>query len=121
MRPEEVPEHIAAMDLGAIPFDVENPTAYYAAPNKMWEYLSQGVDIVSTPIPEVMAHRDLVNIVRSKEDYIAVLKRKAKKREWGDHNRSVVEYVKRRTWSSSAERTKWVIRKVLREKRTWRR
>ncbi|MEM2187001.1 MAG: hypothetical protein QXT37_08490 [Thermofilaceae archaeon] len=32
---EEVPRYIASMDIGAIPFDVKNPTAYYAAPNKL--------------------------------------------------------------------------------------
>ena len=77
---EKVPEYIAAMDVVTIPFDVKNPTAYYAAPNKLWEYLSQGVNVVSTPIPETLVYNSLLNISKSETEYVAVLKN-VKKRE----------------------------------------
>jgi phosphatidyl-myo-inositol dimannoside synthase len=66
---QQAPKYIAAMDICVIPFDVENPTAYYAAPNKLWEYLSQNKTVLSTPIPEVMIAKKSVQIVSSAEDY----------------------------------------------------
>jgi len=71
---DKVPEYIAALDIGTIPFDAENPTAYYAAPNKLWEYLSQGASVVATPIPEALAYRNLVYIARTEEEYVAIIR-----------------------------------------------
>lgn len=66
---DEVPEYIGALDVGTIPFDASNPTAFYAAPNKMWEYLSQMRPVVSTPIPEALSNDDCVLIASTPQDY----------------------------------------------------
>ncbi len=65
----DVPEYIAAMDLTTLPFKVDNPTAYYAGPNKLWEYLSQRKPVLATPIPEVGLYSDLVETVVEAKDY----------------------------------------------------
>jgi glycosyltransferase involved in cell wall biosynthesis len=110
---ERIPEYIAAMDVGTIPFDIRNPTAYYAAPNKLWEYLSQGVDVVSTPVPEALAYKSLLHIVASEDGYVAVLKKvkmvkgtvNTRKRRQDES----MEHLKGRTWSASAEKTREII------------
>jgi glycosyltransferase involved in cell wall biosynthesis len=66
---DEVPRYAAAMNVGTIPFDVANPTAYYAAPNKMWEYLSQMRPVIATPIPESLNNIDCLSIAREPTDY----------------------------------------------------
>ena len=66
---EDVPKYIAGFDLGTIPFDVLNPTAYYSGPNKMWEYFSQRKPVISTPIPEALSNSDCVMTVLTPEDY----------------------------------------------------
>jgi glycosyltransferase involved in cell wall biosynthesis len=66
---EQVPEYIAGIDVGTIPFDILNPTAYYAAPNKMWEYLSQQKPVICTPTPEALSNSDYVVSVLTPEDY----------------------------------------------------
>lgn len=66
---EQVPMYMAGLDVGVIPFDVLNPTAYYAAPNKLWEYLSQMKPVIATPIPEVMKNADCVLRASTEEDY----------------------------------------------------
>jgi len=71
---EEVPRYIAAMDIGTIPFDTNNPTAYYASPNKMWEYLSQKKPVISTPIPEAVANRDILFLAKNVADYTKIFK-----------------------------------------------
>jgi hypothetical protein len=59
----------AGINVGTIPFDVHNPTAYCAAPNKLWEYLSQKRPVVATPIPEVLLNSGCLMIALTPEDY----------------------------------------------------
>jgi len=107
---EEVPRYIAAMDVGAIPFNTANPTAFYAAPNKMWEYLSQGIAVASTPIPEALAYRKLVAIVRGFEDYINVMLNAKKLRESLRHLKpEIKKLINARTWGRSAEKMKSIL------------
>lgn len=113
---ERVPEYVAAMDFGIIPFDVRNPVAYYAAPNKLWEYLSQGVSVISTPIPEALRYKHLINIARSENDYVNLLNNAGKicrERPKEDIRR----HVEKRTWNKSAERFKEIIRGLVGFKR----
>jgi glycosyltransferase involved in cell wall biosynthesis len=111
---EKVPEYIAAMDVGTIPFDVKNPTAYYAAPNKLWEYLSQGVNVVSTPIPEALVYSNLLNISKSETEYVAVLKRNKKSNDVRNRIRNeAMPYLRKRTWNASAEKMREIIRNLV--------
>jgi len=104
---EEVPEYIAEFDVGVMPFDVLNLTAYYAAPNKMWEYLSQKIPVISTPIPEVLRNSDCVLTALTPEDYAQQLLCIAKARAHG--KTEVYQKVEtgyrnalNRTWTNSA-------------------
>ena len=101
---EEVPEYIAGLDVGTIPFDVSNPTAYYAAPNKMWEYLSQLKPVISTPIPEVLSNSDCILTALTANGYAHKLSLVAKKDD------KVCQKIEtgysnalRRTWEKSAK------------------
>lgn len=67
---EEVPKYIAAIQVGLIPFDVTNPTAWYASPNKTWEYLSQRKPVISTPIPEALENREILFLAKNSDDYV---------------------------------------------------
>lgn len=110
----EVPKYMAALDVGLIPFDPSNLTAYYSSPNKMWEYLSQGTPVISTPIPEAVANRDCVLLAKTPDDY-------------AQHFRSVRQGINiisemttrgksisiGRTWSSSAQLLADEYRKVI--------
>jgi len=110
---ERVPDYIAAMDIGVIPFDVRNLTAYYAAPNKLWEYLSQGVNVISTPIPEALAYKHMIDIAWSEEDYIAILRDARRKISVEKDYREIRRYIEMRTWSKSAERFKEIINNLV--------
>ena len=67
---KDVPAYVAALNVGTIPFDVGNPTAHYAAPNKMWEYFSQMKPVISTPIPEALDNLDCVSLALEPADYV---------------------------------------------------
>ena len=73
----EVPKYIAMFDFGLIPFDPSNPlNKFVEEPLKLWEYLSQEVIPLASPLKAMMlyhrifvffyhSHDDIVRIVRS--------------------------------------------------------
>jgi len=101
---EEVPEYMAGFDVGTIPFDVSNPTAYYAAPNKMWEYLSQKTALISTPIPESLNNSDCALLASTPQDYasrLSLIARRGSKtlqKVTSGYNKALGK-----TWKKSAE------------------
>jgi len=108
---EEVPEYIAAIDVATIPFDTENPTAYYAAPNKLWEYLSQGASVASTPIPEALAYRFIrkLFIVKTSEEYVKVFEKifKSKDKFLDPY---IEQILQKRLWKHSADMLREIFR-----------
>ena len=103
---EKVPEYIAAINIGTIPFNVKNPTAYYAAPNKLWEYLSQKRLVVSTPIPEAAINRDSVFIARDEHGYMCLFKGylSEERNRWYKIIEKGHSKVRRRTWQHSVQK-----------------
>ena len=110
----EVPSYNAAIDVATIPFDTGNPTAYSAAPNKLWEYLSQGAVVASTPIPEVIVYRHIrkLYIVRKPEDYVEVFEKSGRQRN-RDMDPRIEEILKTRLWNSSAEKLKKILKSLM--------
>lgn len=111
---EKVPEFISAIDVGTIPFDLSNQTAYFAAPNKMWEYLSQMKPVISTPIPEVLTNSDCVLTALTADDYARNLSLVAE-RDDDVYNKTLVGHRKtlNRTWENSAKQLASAIRALL--------
>lgn len=107
----EVPMYAAAMDVATIPFNIDNPTAYYAVPNKLWEYLSQGTPVAATPIPEVLAYRSMdgIFLVKVAEDYVKLFEDIWRRRERVSSSR-IEGILRARLWSHSVERLKNLLR-----------
>jgi len=100
---EVVPEYISALDVGTIPFDVSNPTAYYASPNKMWEYLSQRKPVLASPVPEALINSDCVLTALTPEDYAKQLLLVAEKKTEVHHKvETGYQRALNRTWANSA-------------------
>ncbi len=111
---ELVPEYISALDLGIIPFDVNNPIAHYSSPMKMWEYLSQRKPVLSTPIPEILDNSDCFLTALTSKDYakqfLLIAGKSAavnKKMERG------YQKALDRTWANSAQLLGSIIRSTL--------
>jgi glycosyltransferase involved in cell wall biosynthesis len=66
---DQVPTYLSSFSVGTIPFDILNPTAYYSAPNKLWEYMSQMTPVISTGIPEAISNKDCLSIASTPQDY----------------------------------------------------
>ena len=103
---EEVPKYIAVMNIGTIPFNVNNLTAYYAVPNKMWEFLSQQKPVIATPIPEAIANRDYIDLVKGYSDYFKIITMLNQNRY--DYSKVIKGYAKARrlTWKRSTDNLK---------------
>jgi len=73
---QEVPKYIGMMDIGLMPFDPSNPVNYYLEePLKMWEYISQGVPVLSSPISGIKIYSsDFCTIYRSPSDIYELVK-----------------------------------------------
>jgi len=107
---EEVPKYIAAIDIGTIPFDTTNLTAYYAAPNKLWEYLSQEIVVAATPIPEIIKYKKYIAVVKNETDYANVIQNlQHYKEEIQARREEIRQILQTRTWDKSAEKMKTII------------
>ncbi len=66
---EELPAYQKAIDVCMIPYRVTEETMFIS-PLKLYEYMSAGKPIVSTPLPEVKEFNGIVKIANSAQDFI---------------------------------------------------
>jgi glycosyltransferase involved in cell wall biosynthesis len=66
---DELPFYCKYFDAGLIPFKV-NELTFAVNPIKLREYLSAGLPVISTPMPEVKLYESLVYIVKNTEEFI---------------------------------------------------
>jgi glycosyltransferase involved in cell wall biosynthesis len=67
---ESLPAYCRMFDVGLIPF-VINELTINVNPIKLREYLSAGMPVVSTPLPEVKKYQDIVQIGATYDEFIA--------------------------------------------------
>ena len=111
----EVPSYIGAMDVCIIPFRVNHPTAFYSAPNKLWEYLALGKKVMATPIPEIVkTAKQFVDFAETTEDYVSIIEDYIKNH---DENVEMVQQAKklamRLTWTNIAKRYEEILKKTI--------
>ena len=111
----EVPSYIGAMDVCTIPFRVNHPTAFYSAPNKLWEYLALGKKVIATPIPEIVkTAKQFVDFAETTEDYVSIIGDYIKN---NDEDFEKIEQAKklamRLTWTNIAERYEEILEKTI--------
>lgn len=67
---DELPGYCKAFSVGLIPF-VTNELTEHVNPIKLREYLSAGLPVVSTPLPEVQFYSHLCSVAGTREDFLA--------------------------------------------------
>jgi glycosyltransferase involved in cell wall biosynthesis len=67
---ESLPAYCRAFDVGLIPF-VVNELTINVNPIKLREYLSSGLPVVSTSLPEVEKYHDIVQMAATYEEFVA--------------------------------------------------
>ena len=71
---QSLPAYAKGFDVGLIPFRL-NALTRAVNPIKLREYLSAGLPVVSTPLPEVQRYQDLVHIAGDAPTFIAACER----------------------------------------------
>jgi hypothetical protein len=83
----------------------------------MWEYASQGDTVISTPIPEAVAHSKAIDVrlVESSEDYEkAILEAEPlTQKERAERMARAAPLLLKRTWLESAKKFKQTITQTL--------
>ena len=64
----QLPTYLKGFDLATIPFTIDGVTLK-ASPIKFYEYLASGVPIVSTDLPDLEQFKNIVSLVKDKEQY----------------------------------------------------
>jgi glycosyltransferase involved in cell wall biosynthesis len=67
---EELPRYCKAFDIGLIPFRI-NELTRNVNPIKLREYLSAGLPVVSTPLPECAAYPEWCAVADTREQFLA--------------------------------------------------
>jgi glycosyltransferase involved in cell wall biosynthesis len=71
---DELPAYCTGFDVGIIPYRVDE-RMQYVNPLKLREYLSAGVPVVSTPVPEVERYAKLARIARTPDEFVVAIER----------------------------------------------
>jgi glycosyltransferase involved in cell wall biosynthesis len=71
---EQLPAYCKAFDVGLIPYVISDRMTF-VNPIKLREYLSAGVPVVSTAVPEVVRHRELCAIAGTPDEVEAAIDR----------------------------------------------
>jgi len=58
--PEEFARHVAAFDVGFMPYDCSNVVLYNGPPMKLWDYFALGLPVVATPLIHLWEYEGLV-------------------------------------------------------------
>lgn len=69
-----LPAYCKGFDAGIIPYRIDERMAF-VNPLKMREYLSAGLPVVSTPVPEVVRHGHLCEVAATPDDFVSALDR----------------------------------------------
>jgi glycosyltransferase involved in cell wall biosynthesis len=71
-RHDELPAYCKGFDAGMIPYRIDERMTF-VNPLKLREYLSAGVPVVSTPVPEVVRYSHMCRIAASPESFVAAV------------------------------------------------
>ncbi|HET7504226.1 MAG TPA: glycosyltransferase [Kofleriaceae bacterium] len=71
-RHDELPAYCKGFDVGMIPYRIDERMTF-VNPLKMREYLSAGVPVVSTPVPEVVRYAHLCRIAETPPQFVAAV------------------------------------------------
>lgn len=73
-RHHELPAYCKGFDVGMIPYRIDE-RMNFVNPLKLREYLSAGLPVVSTPVPEVARHSHLAHVATNEDEFVAAIER----------------------------------------------
>lgn len=98
---ESLPSYCRAFSVATIPF-VINDLTKHVNPIKLREYLSAGLPVVSTPLPEVVFYKEHCEIADNPDDFIAATER-VLKTDTAAKRKSRSKLMEAETWERKVE------------------
>lgn len=112
-KPHEVlPNYIRNFDVGIIPFQY-NPITLATNPIKAYEYLSLGIDVLSTAIPECIEMEPFLTTATSHDDFIQKLGNLLSKKRLKVEIEQRVRFASQNTWSERGIKADRLIQEIL--------
>jgi glycosyltransferase involved in cell wall biosynthesis len=96
---EQLPAYCKAFDVGLIPYVISERMTY-VNPIKLREYLSAGVPVVSTAVPEVVRHADLCTIATTPDEVEAAIARALDEKDQPGARKARSDAMKNETWAA---------------------
>ena len=97
----ELPAYCKGFDVGMIPYRIDERMTF-VNPLKLREYLSAGVPVVSTPVPEVARFSNLARVASTADEFVAACE--AALAEGSEaQRRARSDAMKNETWSARVE------------------
>jgi len=94
-----LPGFVRAFDVCLIPYRLI-PTTIYMNPVKLREYLAAGKPVVSTPLPEVLPYREVVQIAATGEEFVSKIE--ASLREDESLRQRRIDLMRNESWAARA-------------------
>jgi len=110
-----LPNYASLFDLGLIPFEV-NELTIAANPLKLLEYMSMGIPVLSSDLPEVRKFKDLVFVAKNDNEFVGLIKMSIED-NLPERNRKRIEKAHEYSWKSISERISDIIQKTELEKK----
>jgi hypothetical protein len=111
----DLPQYCKAFSVGLLPFTI-NELTRNVNPIKMREYLSAGLPVVSTDLPEVRSQKELCRVAGNRDEFL-----KACEQAIGGDNeverRRRSEAMKKETWEAKVDEIGRIVRTVVDRKR----
>ena len=98
----ELPGYCKAFSVGLIPFKI-NELTVHVNPIKLKEYLSAGLPVVSTPLPEVEFYSNLCTIAEKKEEFLVACEKSVIETTFKS-KKKLSEQMKEETWQAKVEK-----------------
>jgi glycosyltransferase involved in cell wall biosynthesis len=99
---DHLPAYCKGFDVGMIPYRIDDERMQFVNPVKLREYLSTGIPVVSTAVPEVVRYEHLCRISRSPSEFIAHLDAAVMDSRDLESRRRRSDAMKSETWAARA-------------------
>ena len=111
---ESLPSYCRGFSVGMIPF-VVNELTHHVNPIKLREYLSAGLPVVSTPMPEVQHYSSICDLADTHESFLAGLERAAEV-DSPEARQTRSHAMKQETWRAKVDALGDIVREVKERK-----
>lgn len=112
---EQLPCYAARFDVGIIPFQV-NELTRSVNPLKLLEYLSLGIPVVTTFMPELTKYSDVIAIAHNSDEFLTALDAALSFDNEGNRQRRI-ERARNNSWQAVAERFSQLVQQAEQNKR----